>query len=74
MVVVMVEVLMEVLLLLLLLLLLFKLKDIGFCFNVFNLLCISIIIVFDIFFISVLATSCLPMSNLCNNKPTISKY
>ena len=71
MVVVMVEVLMEVLLLLLLL---FKLKDIGFCFNVFNLLCISIIIVFDIFFISVLATSCLPMSNLCNNKPTISKY
>ena len=58
------------LLLLLSLLLLFELKDIVFSFNVFNLLCISISMVFGAFFISVLATSCLPVSSSCNKEST----
>ena len=57
-------------LLLLLLLLLFELKDVVFSFNAFNLLCISISMVFGAFFISVLATSCLPVSSSCNKKST----
>ena len=47
--------LMLLLLVVLLLLLLFELKDIRFFFNAFNLLCISISIVFGAFFITALA-------------------
>ena len=61
----------KLLLLLLLLLLLFKLKNVGFFLNAFNLLCISISIVFGAFFISVLAMSFLPISSYRKRKPAI---
>ena len=53
-----------------LLLLLFKLKDIGFSFNVFNLLCISILIVLDVFIITAFATSFFPISGSRKSKFT----
>ena len=48
--------------LILILLLLFKLKDIRFFFNMFNLLCILISIVFGAFFVSVFVTSFLSIN------------